>query len=204
MGISDRKEREKEEMRKLIMDTAFQMFLKEGYGGTSLRDIARKIEYSPSTIYLYYQDKEALFYDIQTKCFHELIERYQTVEKIQDPLERLKEIGVVYMDYNIKNPQCFNLMFLLDSPLCAMTREDRWEKYGNVAGFFKYTVAECIEKKRINYSDPVAAGVEIWALAHGLTTMFVKKSYEVMGLTEDQARIYMNTSWTNFMNRIST
>jgi AcrR family transcriptional regulator len=204
MGISDRKEREKEEMRKLIMDTAFQMFLKEGYAGTSLRDIAKKIEYSPSTIYLYYQDKDALFYDIQTKCFHDLIDRYQIVDEISDPLERLKEIGVAYMDYNSKNPQCFNLMFMLDSPLCAMKREDRWEKYGNVAGFFKYTVVECIDKKVIKYSDPVAACVEIWALAHGLTTMFVKKSYEVMGLTEDQAKIYMNTSWTNFMNRIST
>src|SRR4051812_9687345 len=140
MGVTERKEREKEELKNLILNTAFDMFLKEGYAGTSLRLIAKKIEYSPGTIYLYYQDKDALFFDIQTRCFNNLVHQYRETEKIGDPLERLKEIGRIYMDYNGKNPQCFDLMFMMDAPLSALKRTDRWEKYGNVAGFFKYTV----------------------------------------------------------------
>jgi AcrR family transcriptional regulator len=53
MGISDRKEREKQEMKQLIIDAAMRMFVEDGYEKTSIRNIADKIEYSPGTIYLY-------------------------------------------------------------------------------------------------------------------------------------------------------
>jgi AcrR family transcriptional regulator len=167
MGIRERKDREKEEMRNLILETAYDMFLKLGYADTSLREIAKKMEYSPGTIYLYYKDKDALFYDIQTKCFDMLVQQYQKTAKLKDPLERLKQIGTVYMDFNIKNPQCFNLMFMLDAPLGALVKTDRWEGYGNVAGFFRQTVVECIEKGVIRFTSPVEASLEIWSLAHG-------------------------------------
>ena len=52
MGISERKEREKQEMRRKILDAAFEMFVEVGYERTSIRAIAEKIEYSPATIYL--------------------------------------------------------------------------------------------------------------------------------------------------------
>lgn len=203
MGISERKEREKEEMRKRIMDAAFEMFLKEGYTGTSLRLIAKKIEYSPATIYLYYKDKDALFFDIQTRCFDNLIAKYKKIEHLP-PLERLEQIGYVYMEHHSRNPQCFNLVFLLDSPLSEFKRQDRWEKYGNAIGFFRYTVAECIENKLISYTDEIEACLEIWGLAHGLITLFIKKSYQGLGLTEKQAYAHMKTTWANFITRIKT
>src|SRR5687767_13970193 len=116
MGITERKEREREEMRKTILDAAFEMFLSEGYAGTSLREIARKIEYSPATIYLYYKDKDALFFDIQVQCFKKLVLSYQKVVDITNPFERLRQMGHVYMKHNIRHPRCFNLMFLHESP----------------------------------------------------------------------------------------
>lgn len=202
MGIIERKEREREEMRNLIVDAAFEMFLQEGYAGTSLRLIAKKIEYSPGTIYLYYKDKEALFFDIQSRCFNLLIAEYKETEKIKDPLKRLRQIGTVYMDFNARNPQCFNLMFMMDGPLSELKKTDRWDKYGNVAGFFRYTVVECIEKGLINYTNPAEAAIEIWSVAHGLTTICVKKSYAVMDIPEAAFRKFMNTCWKNFMDRI--
>lgn len=204
MGILERKEREREEMRNLIVDAAFEMFLKEGYAGTSLRLIAKKIEYSPGTIYLYYKDKEALFFDIQNKCFHNLIAQYKEVEKIKNPLERLRQIGTVYMDFNARNPQCFNLMFMMDGPLSELKKTDRWEKYGNVSGFFRFTVAECIEQRLIRYTSVAEAAIEIWGVAHGLTTICVKKSYAVMDIPEEAFRKYMDNCWKNFVDRIVT
>lgn len=204
MGISERKEREKDEMRKLILDAAYAMFLNVGYEGTSLRLLAKKIEYSVGTIYLYYKDKDALFFDIQTRCFDNLIEEYKKIEGIKNPFERLKQIGFTYMDHNTKNPQCFNLKFLHDAPLTEFKRKNRWEKYGNGMGFLKYTVNECIEQGLINYSDVVTASFEFWAHVHGLTTLFVKKSYEGLEMTKEQAKEYIYTSWINFLNRIKT
>ena len=61
MGIPDRKEREKQELRDLILKEARALFLEEGFEKTSLRKIAERIEYSPTTIYLYFKDKNEQF-----------------------------------------------------------------------------------------------------------------------------------------------
>ena len=51
MGISDRKEREKEELRERILVAAKTLFLQKGIEKTSIRNIADLIEYSPGIIY---------------------------------------------------------------------------------------------------------------------------------------------------------
>lgn len=202
MGITERKERQKEEMKKNIQDAAFEMFVTEGYAGTSLREIAKKIEYSPATIYLYYKDKDALFFDIQIQCFKKLIQSYSKVVEIKNPFERLKEMGIAYMKHNMKNPQCFNLMFLHDSPLEGLKREDRMDKYGNAIGFLRDTVKECIKQKLITEKNEMNVRLEVWGLTHGLTTLFVQRSYEGMGLTNTEAETYMMKCWENYLARI--
>ena len=60
MGVQERRAREKKELRGEILDAARDLFLREGYENVSMRKIAEKIEYSPTTIYLYFQDKADL------------------------------------------------------------------------------------------------------------------------------------------------
>ena len=52
MGIEDRREFEKFEMKNKIKDAAIALIEHEGYEKLSIRKIAAKIEYSPTTIYL--------------------------------------------------------------------------------------------------------------------------------------------------------
>ena len=56
MGISERREREKQELREKILEKAREILIKEGQDNLSIRNIATAIEYSPATIYLYFQD----------------------------------------------------------------------------------------------------------------------------------------------------
>ena len=202
MGISERKERDKDEMRKIIVDAAFDMFLTEGYAGTSLRELAKKIEYSPATIYLYYKDKEALFFDIQARCFRNLVRAYAEVIKVRNPLERLRKMGHAYLKFNMENPQCFNLMFLHNSPMTEMKKENRMDKHGNAIGFLRDTVHECIAQKLVKPSDEILLRLEIWGLTHGLSTLFVNNSYEPMGLSKAQAEKYIKSCWDNYIKRI--
>ena len=60
MSISDRKQREKEQLKKVILDAAFEILNEEGFQALTIRKLAARIEYSPRTIYLYYTDKEDL------------------------------------------------------------------------------------------------------------------------------------------------
>ena len=57
MGVIERKAREKQELKRQILDAARELFVKHGYESVSMRKIADKIEYSPATIYTYLRTK---------------------------------------------------------------------------------------------------------------------------------------------------
>ena len=89
MGIVERKEREKEEMRKLILEAAQKLFLETGFEKVSIRNIADAIEYSPATIYLYFKDKNELLYAIHNIGFQKMIEEFYPALSLADPFDRL-------------------------------------------------------------------------------------------------------------------
>jgi len=61
MGIAERKEKQKLEIRKLILDASMKLFIDEGYDNVTIRKIADLIEYSPTTVYLYFKDKDEIY-----------------------------------------------------------------------------------------------------------------------------------------------
>jgi len=64
MGISERREREKIERRRTILNCARELILSQGVQRVSMEDIARKAELSKATVYLYFSSKDVLFNEI--------------------------------------------------------------------------------------------------------------------------------------------
>jgi AcrR family transcriptional regulator len=58
MGIAERKEREKEDVRRKILEAAHTLFETRGYEHVTMRAVADAIEYSPTTIYHHFASKE--------------------------------------------------------------------------------------------------------------------------------------------------
>ena len=102
MGISQRKEREKEEMRRLILDAANRIFREKGFDGVSIRNIAEAIEYSPATIYLYYKDKNEIYFALQYEAAAAKRDHLLPAAALENPWERLIEIGRRYIDFGLK------------------------------------------------------------------------------------------------------
>jgi AcrR family transcriptional regulator len=64
MGITERREREKTERRRSILNCARALILSQGVDRVSMEDIARKAELSKATLYLYFSGKEIIFNEI--------------------------------------------------------------------------------------------------------------------------------------------
>src|SRR3989475_1039465 len=62
MGIKERQERDREAVRRAILDAARDLFVSEGYANVSIRKIAERIEYSPAAIYGYFPSKDDIFF----------------------------------------------------------------------------------------------------------------------------------------------
>ncbi len=204
MGIVQRKERERLEMRKLIIEAAFEMFVTEGYERTSIRNIAEKIEYSPATIYLYYKDKDQLLYDVQNEAFLLMMSHFEKLNDISNPFEKLSELGKVYMQFAMDNKQYYDLMFILDAPMNACQDNNIWENGCQAFDFLQKTISDCIEQKLIKFQDVNLGCLQVWSMVHGLISLLNKKRFDVMELTPEQEHYAVFASWNEYLSIIKT
>ncbi|NQX41425.1 DNA-binding transcriptional regulator, AcrR family [Pedobacter steynii] len=187
MGISERKEREKGEMKKMITTAAMKMFLEDGYAKTSIRNIADSIEYSPGTIYLYYKDKDELLYEVQAQAFLQLLETFKTKAISKNPIERLEQLGKAYVSFALENPELYDLMFIIRAP---MNVDEDLHKDNGVATFncLADCLEECMKNGLLIFKDPVQAGLQVWSMMHGLVSLNLRCRLKVMAIEEESIK----------------
>ena len=193
-------------MRDRIVEAATQMFLEDGYEKTSIRNIADKIEYSPATIYLYFKDKDELFFAIHNIGFQLLLKEAEKASKIKNPLKRLQEIGVIYIDFALNNPEYYDLMFIMRAPMNALKEklgDDQCWTYGEtVFGILTLTVQECIDQKLIKSKDATIASMYTWSLVHGLVSLKIRERFKIMELPEEEIRKMLLLSLNEVINNL--
>src|SRR5437899_6286392 len=116
MGIKERQERDRESVRRAILDAARDLFVTEGFQNVSIRKIAEKIEYSPAAIYGYFPSKDDIFYALAEEGFRLLHMSDEPGFDAQlagvDPLERVRSIFWRLYEFSRHHPQYFELMFI--------------------------------------------------------------------------------------------
>ena len=175
MGITQRKEREKEAMRQRILDAALQLFRERGYDGVSIRNIAEAIEYSPGTIYLYFKDKSELFFALQFEAAALKRDHLMPVAGIEDPWERLVEFGRRYIDFGMKHPDMYDLLFITRAPMEYIENQDCWQLGLATHAFFTETVQACVDQRYFKSTDTETIAYTLWCHAHGLVSLFVRE-----------------------------
>lgn len=180
MGIKERREREKAEIREKILDAARELFVSEGYEAVSMRKIADRIEYSPTAIYLHFKDKEAVMRELCDLDFLALAQEFAEIARIADPLERLHATGMAYARFALDHPNHYRLMFMTPHPPPGEDDEHLIRK-GNpeedAYAFLKWTVAEGVDTGRFRpgLDDPELLAQIMWAGMHGVVSLQIAK-----------------------------
>ncbi|MBN8701884.1 MAG: TetR/AcrR family transcriptional regulator [Bacteroidetes bacterium] len=199
MGISERKEREKIEMKSLILKAAQRQFLELGYDKTSIRSIAKEIEFSPATLYLYYKDKNELLYDLHTEGFKLLFARMVPLANIKDPMQRIYKTGLAYLNFAFENPEYYELMFMMTAPMECMTDKD-WKEGDQAFGFLVSSIEECKQKGHFKKHESGSLAYLLWSNVHGLASLKIKDRMRVCDETGNKADVY--TAYEYFFNMI--
>jgi len=111
MGITERRQREKEQRHNDIVDAAERVFLTRGWESATMDDVAAEAELAKATLYLYFQSKEDLYAAIQLRgmaIMHSMFER--AVESGPTGLERVAAIGRAYIEFARTYPDHFSAM----------------------------------------------------------------------------------------------
>lgn len=179
MGPRERRAREREEIRGLILDAARDLFVNEGFDAVTMRRIAEKIEYSPTAIYFHFKDKESLLREICDHDFAALAEKFVVLADVTDPVERLRRTGHAYIDFGLNYPNHYRLMFMTPHPPMPPheSRLARGNPEEDAHAFLRQMVAQAIEQGRFRpeYHDVDLVSQVVWSGVHGTISLEIAK-----------------------------
>jgi AcrR family transcriptional regulator len=173
MNATVRREQHRQELRRVILDAAREIFAREGYESFSMRKLARNIEYSPGSIYLHFKNKEELFETLVEESFERLLQALNKIKNgdaEEDPAEALKKGMRTYVEFGLRNPNDYRFAFLLRPPVLK-----RPYRVHAAFGAMRYMVGRCVQEKRFRPVDIETASQALWAAAHGITSLLIQR-----------------------------
>lgn len=204
MGIAERKEKQKQEIRKAILDASMKLFVEEGFENVSIRKIADLIEYSPTTVYLYFKDKNEILFNLHEMGFQKMAEYTADLWTIKNPLVRLHKMGEYYIQFGLENPAFYDLMFILQAPMEALKGMENceWTSGDQALGRLKETLQECMDKNLIEKGDVDAVAMAIWGMVHGLVSLTIRNRIDKLVQSPENIVPMMNKGLTWFLNTL--
>jgi AcrR family transcriptional regulator len=186
MGIVARKEKQKQEIRTLILEASMKLFVEEGFSKVSVRKIAERIQYSPTTLYLYFKDKnEILFYCCESG-FEKMLAQNIALSLISDPIERLHQMGVNYLNFGLENPEYYDLMFIQDAPMSALHDMGAgWSRGDQSLESLKMIVQDAMEKGLLVSAKVETVAMAVWGMVHGLVSLAIRQRLDKLVPAED-------------------
>jgi AcrR family transcriptional regulator len=184
MGVKERKERDKAEMRDMILQSAHKLFIDRGFEEVSIRNIAEAIEYSPATIYLYFKDKNEIFYALHTEAFKKFNEYMSDLANVADPFDRLIAMGEKYIQFTIDHAQYYEIMFIMDNPMDCDENQETWAEGIKALTAVEHLIMACQQVGRFKGQDPRVLAFSIWSFMHGMCSLSLRKRLRCYSIEE--------------------
>ncbi len=176
MGIQERRERLRTQVRSDIIKTAKNIARKDGWTAVSIRKIADVIEYSPPIIYEYFDNKDKLLEVIRIEGFDQLQGEFLNIKlHFSNAQKQLVEVAQRIWNFAVENPEIFQVMFNLEGAFC-----DSKKVYSQVMTIKDNPVWEMIAILRPKSGEAVTKTYyEYWCLTYGFIaiTMTTQPSY---------------------------
>ena len=167
-----RRDQEKQDVRQAILDAAAALFREHGYERFSLRQVAERIGYSPTTIYLYFTDKDDLLFTVADVGFTRFGEQLVAAAgSTADPAERLAAMGRAYIDFGLQNPAYYQLMFMQRGDFLMAQRAGECEPRIDSFSVLQQAVRDAINAGAMRSGDAAPYADALWALVHGIVAM---------------------------------
>lgn len=171
MSIQDRKSRENARLKQKILNAALRVFAKQGYGQVSMRKVASLIDYSPTTIYRFFKNKEELLQAIAASTYGNLSALVEGIkaEGGDNPLGLLKSLVGGYIIFCVERPD----MFRLYSDLASFEMEDgiMYERLGGdlyrVFQSWFDSIRRSVESGHLEIKDDMRIFLYLWDAATG-------------------------------------
>lgn len=164
-------------LREEILAAAEEILIRTGdRDAVSIRAVADAVGVTPPSIYLHFADKNELLFAVCERHFAALDEVLAEASRSSDdPLERITRIGLAYLRFGLERPEHYRILFLghpKDDP--ADLEPSALEE---MAAFGRATeaVRQLMDAGLVHQGEPRVVAIGLWAMVHGLVSLFICK-----------------------------
>lgn len=160
-----------------ILRAAEGIFVAEGYEGATIRKIADAVGVSSTCLYMHFRDKDEILLQICTAALEELLALNNEIAALPlSPVERARLMLRAYVEFALRNPNAYRLIFCTPAPSSATGRAPFGKDIGmRSAERFLGVVREIAAEGRLKTGDPKAVHQALWAACHGLVSLLITR-----------------------------
>lgn len=163
-------------LKQQIIDAARQVLLSEGYLNFSLRKIAREIDVSATSIYLHFENKDALIHTLMEKAIERLNNRLEAcTANREDPIAKLDALAHEYTNFALENPREYQVIYLISSDEMSRYPKEKFRKARKGYEIVTTVLREGREKGIIAEKKPRMAAYTFWAQLHGVMSVVLSQ-----------------------------
>lgn len=170
------------DLRRKLLKKAVEIISKQGTKSLTLRSLSTQVGVSRTAPYRHFNSKSELLLAIAQEGFKALKTQYQQINNNTsiDSFSRLQNIGDAYIEFAIRNPGIFRLMFGRE-----ITQQNRSRELAQVAKntFSEYLIAVNAfqNEKYIQFKDDAILANYSWAAVHGLAMLLIDGQIQTSG-----------------------
>jgi AcrR family transcriptional regulator len=150
------------DLRRSILDRTRYLLVEEGYNNLSMRKIARAVGCSATSIYLHFENKDALFHALIDEGFARLNEAVQETATVHaDPVNRLEALSRRYVDFGLDNPEYYEVMFMLHPERMARYPAEKYRRARRNLELFAEALEAGAGAGQFDVNDPAVAATSL-------------------------------------------
>ena len=169
------------DLRRRILDTARHQLVQEGYQNLSMRKIADAIGYSATSIYLYFDSKDALLHALIHEGMMELRDRLQetAAQHPEAPVHRLRALCRCFVEFGLDNPEYYEIMFQLRPERMERDPPEKHRQAQENLDYFAQALDEGVERGIFEVDDTNVSANTVWASLHGTISLLLAGQVDV-------------------------
>jgi AcrR family transcriptional regulator len=179
--------------KELIINAAKELFIEKGIDNVSMRNIAKKINYSPTTLYIYFSNKTDILKKLAEDYFRDYADMYEEILRNTevDPLDNLKHYMKVYVERAMTNPGMYKLMTKLfaESESFNLGISNAGRGYEILVELTK----RCIDAGEISAGQEQMKAQILWINTHGLCSLLASRPSFHWEKVDELIKLSINT-----------
>lgn len=174
-----------EELRELILKAAKELIEENGLEGLSAREIARRINYSPGTLYNVFKGRDEILFTIEWRLLNSLEAQLNDLQPTGTAREQILALAGAYLEFTHANPNLWNLLFE-HQPAKGKSAPDWYiEKTQALMQQIEAAISPLMQGR--SKADHERSARVLWASVHGISSL--STANRLSNITTDTAQV---------------